>query len=150
MLARILLLPLMIERRDTAAIEARASPRKPRVVRFNKSSDWEILLVQWGRAQFLRSSRVIPSPLSEILTFSIPPPVISTEIVLAPLSTALSRSSRTIAAGRSITSPAAILRATSTESALRGRRSLDGLASSITGGVLRWGRLRFLLLNLRL
>ena len=139
MLARILFVPLMIERRATAAIEASASPRKPRVVRLRRSSDSAILLVQWGRAQFLRSSRVMPAPLSAIRIFSMPPPAISTLIESAPESTALSRSSRTIAAGRSITSPAAIFRATSTESARTGLRSL------IIGAIPRQAHRHFLL-----
>ena len=97
----------------TAAMDASASPRKPSVRRASRSFSVAILLVAWGRAQFARSSFVMPQPLSATRIFSMPPPVISTLMLLAPLSTALSISSRTMAHGRSMTSPAAIFRATS-------------------------------------
>ncbi|GMO48915.1 MAG: hypothetical protein Pg6C_11620 [Treponemataceae bacterium] len=79
-------------------------------------------IVAWGRAQCSRSSFVMPHPSSTTRIFSMPPPVISTEIFFPPASTALSSSSRTIAAGLSITSPAAIFRAISGASSRTGRR----------------------------
>ena len=45
MLQRILYAPLAIVRRETAAIEAKASPRKPSVERFRRSLSVLILLV---------------------------------------------------------------------------------------------------------
>ena len=111
--AHILQVPLVISSRETAAMEARASPLKPRVDKFSKSVSLEILLVACGRAQAAKSSLLIPQPLSFTRIFSMPPPVISTLIFVAPESTALSKSSRTIAFGLSITSPAAIFLATS-------------------------------------
>ena len=84
MLAFILQFPEEIESLLTAAIEAKASPLKPRVVMLFKSAVSTILLVACGRAQADKSSFVMPEPLSEILIFSIPPPEISTEIESAP------------------------------------------------------------------
>ena len=104
----------------TAAMDESASPLKPRVERWRRSVSEEILLVAWGRAQFSRSSRVMPHPLSTTLIFSIPPPVVSTDISVAPESTALSMSSRIMALGLSMTSPAAIFLATSALSCLTG------------------------------
>ena len=97
----------------TAAIDASASPLKPSVERFRRSVSEEILLVAWGRAHSDKSSFVMPLPLSTMRTLSIPPPEISTIIFDAPESIALSMSSRTIAFGLSMTSPAAIFLATS-------------------------------------
>ena len=114
----------MIERRHTAAIDESASPLKPSVERCNKSVSVSILLVACGRAQFCRSLFVMPEPLSTIRTFSMPPESISTAMPSAPESTALSMSSRTIAFGRSMTSPAAIFLATSAESCRTGFASL--------------------------
>jgi DNA mismatch repair ATPase MutS len=55
------------------------------------------------------SSRSIPQPLSVIRMNEIPPSLISTTTAVAPASMAFSTSSFTTEAGRSITSPAAIL-----------------------------------------
>ena len=70
---------------------------------FKRSVSVSILLVACGWAHILRSSSVIPQPLSITRILSMPPDVISTAIWLAPESIALSISSRTIAFGRSIT-----------------------------------------------
>ena len=115
--------PLLVEvisRSLTALMEESASPRKPRLCRESKSSAVEILLVVWVSVQITRSSRLIPQPLSVTRMRSIPPPEISTCTFEAPASIALSRSSRITAAGRSITSPAAIFRAVSASSAFTG------------------------------
>ena len=128
--ARIFQPPLVTVRRDTAAIDERASPLNPRVCRLRRSVSEAILLVAWGWAQFCKSSLSMPRPLSMTLIFSIPPPVISTRILSAPLSTALSISSRTMALGRSITSPAAIFLATSGDSTFT-RRFCEIVFSSI-------------------
>jgi len=95
--------------RLTSAIEARASPRKPSVPTANRSSAVAILLVAWAVTANSNSSAGMPQPLSQTRTNSVPPDSIETSIRVAPASTAFSISSLTTLAGRSITSPAAIL-----------------------------------------
>ena len=85
-----------------------ASPRKPRLDTCNKSSAERILLVECLRNATLISSLAIPPPLSVIRMKLIPPSLISTVMAFALASMAFSINSLTTAAGRSITSPAAI------------------------------------------
>ncbi len=97
-------------KRLTSAIEARASPRKPSVPTRNRSSASSDLaggvaghgqrqLVPAGCRSRCRRRGSAPSP----------PCSTETSIRVAPASTAFSSSSLTTLAGRSITSPAAIL-----------------------------------------
>ena len=99
--------------RDTAAMLASASPRKPSVVTCSKSSTADTLLVAWRENAQTASSADIPSPSSTTAIRSTPAPSSSTRIFLAPASREFSISSFTTEAGRSTTSPAAILFATS-------------------------------------
>ena len=92
----------------TAATEARASPRKPKVKILSRSSAVFTLLVAWRRKAVGISSWAIPQPLSVTRIKLLPPSLISTVIWLAPASIAFSTSSFITEAGRSITSPAAI------------------------------------------
>ncbi len=93
----------------TAVIEARASPLNPIVETVSRSSIRVSLLV----ACFLYARRVstllIPQPLSRIRIEFFPPFSTSIRMSVAPASIELSISSFTTDAGRSITSPAAIL-----------------------------------------
>ena len=95
--------------RLTSAIEASASPRKPSVPTRNRSSASAILLVAWLARASGSSSGGMPPPLSTTRTISSPPCSTETSIRVAPASTAFSINSLTTLAGRSITSPAAIL-----------------------------------------
>ncbi|KAF5056024.1 hypothetical protein DSECCO2_371560 [anaerobic digester metagenome] len=100
----------MIERRDTAAIEARASPRKPIVATAPRSSTSRSLLVVCGRIASWRSSADMPHPSSVTRTEAIAPARASIAMKTRPepASSAFSASSFTTEADRSITSPAAI------------------------------------------
>ena len=100
---------VMISTRDTAAILDRASPRKPRLAIWFKSSASSILLVACRRNAVGSCSRSMPQPLSVTRMNSIPPSFASTVIAVEPASMAFSTSSFTTLAGRSTTSPAAIL-----------------------------------------
>jgi len=93
----------------TAAMLARASPRKPRVWILVRSSTVAILLVAYRSKARRRSSRFIPSPLSTTSHNVLPPLRITTIISSAPASMLFSTNSLTIEAGRWTTSPAAIL-----------------------------------------
>ena len=75
----------------------------------NRSSTEEILLVAWLKKAVATSSGGMPQPLSVTRMKEIPPSRISTVTAVALASMAFSRSSFTTDAGRSITSPAAIL-----------------------------------------
>ena len=108
----------MISRRETDEIAARASPRKPRVRTPSRSLPVRILLVAWRRMVLGRSSRIMPEPSSETEMKSIPPPLISTEMFFAPASTEFSTISFIADAGRSTTSPAAIILAVCVSSTL--------------------------------
>ncbi len=94
---------------ETAAMLAKASPRKPNVKREFKSSEEEILLVQCLLNALSTWSFSIPLPLSVIRIKLLPPFFISTVISSAPASIEFSTNSFTIDFGLSITSPAAIL-----------------------------------------
>ena len=107
----------------TAAIDGSASPRNPSVARCSRSSRSTILLVAWEVNARARSSGAMPSPSSVTRIIFKPASRTSTEICEAPASIALSSSSFTADAGRSTTSPAAILSARSGDMIRMGRRS---------------------------
>ena len=98
----------IISRRDTEAILASASPRKPRLATFSRSSSSIILLVAWRLRASGRSSFMMPWPLSRIRISLTPPCSSSISMRSAPASRLFSSSSLTTEAGRSTTSPAAI------------------------------------------
>ena len=103
---------LIFVRSSTCAIAAileSASPRNPREDIPVRSSTDRILLVECLKKASGTSSFGIPTPLSAIRIREIPPSLISTVTAVAFASIAFSTSSFTIDAGRSITSPAAIL-----------------------------------------
>ena len=104
---------LVIITLDTDATLGSASPRKPIVVTDSRSSGEVSLLVAWRWKESRISSAGIPQPSSVTLMRSTPPPLISMSIRLAPASMEFSTNSLTTDAGRSTTSPAAILAATS-------------------------------------
>ena len=95
--------------RDTAAILARASPRKPRVAMASRSCSLLILLVACRSNAMRISLSSIPLPLSATRMLVSPPSWISTVTAVAPASRLFSISSLIAAAGLSTTSPAAIL-----------------------------------------
>ena len=98
--------------RDTAAMAARASPRKPRVPMASRSYSEEILEVAWRRKAVWHWSGAMPQPSSVTRMRAMPPWAISTVTAPAPASMAFSISSFTTEAGRSTTSPAAMRSAT--------------------------------------
>ena len=93
---------------DTDATLGSASPRKPKVWRFDRSSMAAILLVAWRSRQSVASAASMPIPSSVTRMRITPPCSISTRTRRAPASSAFSTSSFTTLAGRSTTSPAAI------------------------------------------
>ena len=97
----------------TEAIEARASPLKPKVLILYMSSDFVILLVACGMKAFFISSLNTPSPSSIILMRDVPPSSISIVIFFEAASIEFSTNSFTTEEGLSTTSPAAILLAVS-------------------------------------
>ena len=102
-------------KRATLAIDGNASPRNPNVFKRSRSAASAILLVACRSSASRASSRVMPWPLSSIRMSARPPWRNSTSMRVAPASRAFSTSSFTTAAGRSITSPAAIWLATRSE-----------------------------------
>ena len=97
------------EKRETEAIVGSASPRKPSVPIVLRSPTSRILLVAWRRMARCASSALMPLPLSVTRMKLVPPAMISTSMRVAPASIAFSMSSLMTDAGRSTTSPAAIL-----------------------------------------
>ena len=95
--------------RETAQIAGSASPRKPRVAMAARSSSAAILDVAWRASASSASAPVMPVPSSATEIRAAPPSRSSTVTVPASASSAFSTSSFTAAAGRSTTSPAAIL-----------------------------------------
>src|SRR4051812_30170923 len=95
-------------RRDTEAIEASASPRKPSVPTDSRSASVAILLVACLATASGSSSRAMPAPSSSTWMRRMPPSSSVTEIARAPASRLFSSSSFSTDAGRSTTSPAAI------------------------------------------
>ena len=71
---------VIISNFETAQIDARASPLKPREFILSRSSAVFNLLVAWRRKAFFTSSLYIPQPLSEILISFTPPFFISATI----------------------------------------------------------------------
>ena len=94
---------------DIAAMDESASPRNPIVEIAKRSSAVLILLVACFKNAMVTLLLLIPQPLSETLIAIDKHPVVSTRTSVAPASIALSMSSLITDAGRSITSPAAIL-----------------------------------------
>ena len=103
---------VVIVKRDTDAIEGIASPRKPNVFISSMSSTSKIFEVACRSRERSASSRVMPHPSSCTATSLRPPCAIVTLMLRAPASSAFSINSFTMDAGRSTTSPAAILFAT--------------------------------------
>lgn len=97
--------------RETAEMDARASPRKPIVVMRSRSSSVEIFEVAWRKKARGASSLDMPEPLSVTFMSLLPPSIMWTAIVVAPASSEFSRSSFKTDSGRSTTSPAAIFEA---------------------------------------
>ncbi len=94
---------------DTAPIVYKASPRKPKDRIEKRSSKERILLVVCRRKIFSKSSGSMPVPLSLRRIKVFPESLRWSSMESASASRAFSRSSFTTEAGRSMTSPAAIL-----------------------------------------
>ena len=92
----------------TCEIDASASPRKPNVSIFSRSSYSASLDVAKRSHTRAKSSRRTPWPLSWICSSLRPPPLASTEIEVAPASSEFSSISLSADAGRWMTSPAAM------------------------------------------
>ena len=93
--------------RATAPMEGSASPRKPRVRIWERSSSGSFE-VAWRSTAIVSSSGVIPTPSSTTAISAWPPSPSVTSMRAAPASSAFSASSLTTEAGRSTTSPAAM------------------------------------------
>ena len=105
--------PLEQSTSATAAMLARASPRKPNDWMTARSASDVSLLVVWRTKASASSPAGIPAPSSLTRMDVLPAPRTSTLMRRAPASSAFSTSSLTTEAGRSMTSPAAIASATS-------------------------------------
>src|ERR1035438_1989624 len=123
-------------RRETDAMEGSASPRNPRVAMESRSFTSRSLLVAWRSKASSASSRNMPQPSSTTRMSRRPPDSASTRKSVAPASSEFSRSSLTTEAGRSTTSPAAILLAT-WSGRMRIRPMKKDAHLTITN---RWGR----------
>ncbi len=99
---------LISSKRATELIEAKASPRKPKLATPSKSSRVKILLVACRAKAKDRSSLAKPMPLSVTRNSCTPPFSTSISIWLASASKLFSTNSFRTAAGLSTTSPAAI------------------------------------------
>jgi len=99
---------LVIDKRATEAIEASASPRKPKLVTDSRSENDAIFDVACRANASGNSATSMPRPSSATCISTAPPPTSSTSMARAPPSTAFSSNSLSAAAGRSMTSPAAI------------------------------------------
>src|SRR5437867_7964665 len=93
-------------------MEGSASPRNPSVLIESRSLTSRSLLVAWRSKASIASSRDMPQPSSVMRIRRRPPLSTSMRKRIAPASSEFSRSSLTTEAGRSTTSPAAILFAT--------------------------------------
>jgi hypothetical protein len=102
------------QKAETLAIEAKASPRKPRVATVSRSETDSILLVACLKTESGASSGDIPEPSSRTKICDVPPSPSSTSILVAPASKEFSTNSFTTEAGRSTISPAATCWATLT------------------------------------
>ena len=96
----------------TAETAASASPRKPMVPMASRPCSSRSLEVAWRRKATPASSGAMPQPSSTTRMPVAPPSRTSTVRFRAPASKAFSISSLTTEAGRSTTSPAAIISAT--------------------------------------
>ncbi len=94
---------------ETEAILGRASPLKPKVRIRKRSLSSLILLVAWRLKARRISASSIPSPLSKTRIFPRPASSTSISMIVLCASMAFSTNSFTTEAGRSTTSPAAIL-----------------------------------------
>ena len=103
---------------ETEDMAARASPRKPIVEMLSSPLAEESFDVAWRVKARPASSGDMPQPLSITLMKVEPPFFISTVIELAPASMEFSMSSLMTEAGRSTTSPAAIISASCGDSIL--------------------------------
>src|SRR5437879_6500744 len=112
--------------RDTAAMVGKASPRNPSVPIESRSSADLSLLVAWRSKASSASSCDMPWPSSITRIMRLPPTSTSTPMVFASASMAFSNSSFTTDAGRSTTSPAAILFATASGNMRMRLMSLGG------------------------
>src|SRR6185312_4014061 len=97
-----------MDSRETEAIDANASPRKPMLATCVRSSKLAILLVACGASASSNSSAGIPAPSSRTRIRRMPPCSTSMSMRCAPASRLFSANSFTTDAGRSMTSPAAI------------------------------------------
>src|SRR6266481_5162897 len=95
--------------RDTEAMEGSASPRNPSVPMESRSLTSRNLLVAWRSKASMASSRDMPQPSSVTRISRRPPLSTSMRKRVPPASSEFSRSSLRTEAGRSTTSPAAIL-----------------------------------------
>ena len=95
-----------------AAMEGRASPRKPMVWRVKRSSAERIFEVAWRAKASRASVEDMPQPLSMTWMSVFPAPLMTIFTCVAPASMAFSTSSLTAEDGRWMTSPAAIWLAT--------------------------------------
>src|SRR5207244_272247 len=100
---------LVTVKRETAQIAASASPRKPSVAIASRSSSLPTLEVACRSSASGRSSGAMPTPSSVTRIRTAPPSLRSTAMLPAAASRAFSTSSLIAEAGRSTTSPAAIL-----------------------------------------
>ena len=122
-----------MDNRATEAMLASASPRKPNVAMRSKSAVASILLVAKRLTAKRKSSASMPQPSSRTTMRFTPPPSMETVMAPASASRLFSKSSFTMDAGRSTTSPAAIWLATNSGS-LRmrgmGRQEPRGITST--------------------
>ena len=96
------------DRRETLAMAARASPRKPMVATRSRSSSVVIFEVAWRVRASPSWLWSMPQPLSVMRIRRMPPSSRSMRMRVLPASMAFSRSSLSTDDGRSTTSPAAI------------------------------------------
>ena len=99
---------VLMVNRLTAPIDGKASPLKPKVLILSRLSVGNFE-VAWRSTASTRSRFDIPQPLSVTLIKVRPPLRMIISILVAPASIEFSTNSLTALAGRSITSPAAIL-----------------------------------------
>ena len=113
----------MSDSRETAKMAGNASPRNPSVPMASRSASVRSFDVACRSSASKQSSGVIPRPSSVTATSCRPAPRTATSMRVAPASRLFSTSSLTMDAGRSITSPAAILLTTAS-----GKRRTAGFA----------------------
>ena len=129
---------LVSESSATEAVAANASPRNPIVATCSSSSRLPILLVAWRFSAKANSFAGMPQPSSSTTMARTPPACRRSVIWVAPASSALSTSSRTTEAGRSMTSPAAIWLTSSSGNSRIGRRR-GGACTAFIGRIVGKG-----------